>query len=103
MEVAGKWLQNFPQNRKQQILIEKIKSTESKVLSGSVQGSVLEPVLFLIFIGNLTENKTASTKLFVDDAKVKKHIMSEGDVENLQHNSRHPVHLGQNQQNEIQW
>ena len=67
----GKWLQNFLQNRKQQILIEEIKSTESKVVTGAVQGSILGPVLFLIFIGDLTKNLTASTKLFLDDAKVK--------------------------------
>ena len=55
-------------------------------MSGAVQGSVLGPVLFLIFIGDLTKNLTASTKLFVDDAKVKKQILNEEDVENLQNN-----------------
>ena len=55
-------------------------------MSGAVQGSVLGPILFLIFIGDLTQNTTASTKLFVDDAKMKKQVMGEEDVEDLQSN-----------------
>ena len=43
---VGKWIQNFLCSRKQQILIEKTTSEQSKVLSGSIQGSVLSPVLF---------------------------------------------------------
>ena len=82
----GKWLQNFLLNRKQQVLIEEITSLETKVVSGAVQGSVLGPVLFLIFIGDLTKDITASTKLFVDDAKIKDKINCEEDVEALQDN-----------------
>ena len=37
-----------------------------------------------MFIGDITEDLEASTKLFVDDAKVKKQIETEEDVEHLQ-------------------
>ena len=80
----GKWLQNFLENRTQQVLIEGIKSETSSVKSGSVQGSVLGPVLFLIYITDIAEDVTSNVKLFVNDAKVKRRIEDENDVENLQ-------------------
>ena len=78
------WLKNFLFERKQQVLIEETKSEESAVISGAVQGSVLGPVFFLMFIGDITEDIEANTKLFVDDAKVKDLIETEEDVEKLQ-------------------
>ena len=80
----GIWLRNFFEERKQLVLIEETKSEKSEVVSGAVQGSVLGPVFFLMFIGDITEDLEANTKLFVDDAKVKKLIEAEEDVEKLQ-------------------
>ena len=57
---------------------------ETKVLPGAVQGSVLGPVSFLMFIGDITDNVKAEVKLFVDDDKVKTIINTEEDVEELQ-------------------
>ena len=82
----GKWLEEFLKNRTQNVLIEGIKSEITKVNSGSVQGSVLGPVLFLIYISDITENVTSDINIFVDDAKVKEKIEDEEDVENLQNN-----------------
>lgn len=83
----GKRHHNFLHNRKQPILVEEITPLETKVVSGAVQGSILGPIWFQIFIGDLTQNKTASTKFFVDDAQIKKRVMAgEEDVEDLQSN-----------------
>ena len=82
----GKWIQNFLHNRKQQILIEETTSEKSKVLSGSIQGSVLGPVLFLMYIRDIAKKVTANTKIFVDDTKIKDTIKEEADVEKLQKN-----------------
>ena len=43
----GKWLQNFLTGRQQVILVNKVKSKYSKLVSGIPQGSVLGPILFL--------------------------------------------------------
>jgi hypothetical protein len=82
----GNWIKNFLHNRKQQVLIQETASEESKVLSGSIQGSVLGPVLFLMYIRDISEHVTANTKIFVDDTKMKDSIKNETDVEKLQEN-----------------
>ena len=56
------------------MVIAETKSKESKVVSGAIQGSVLGPVLLLMFIGDITSEGTADIKLFVDDAKIKDKI-----------------------------
>ena len=81
---VGKWIQKFLESRKQQIVIEETKSKESKVASGAVQGSVLGPVIFLMFIKDMTKEVKSNTKLFVDDAKIKESIKEEEDVEKVQ-------------------
>ena len=82
----GKWIQQFLMNRKQQVCIEETTSNESKVASGSIQGSVLGPMLFLMYIQDISKKVTANTKIFVDDTKIKDIIMEEEDVEKLQDN-----------------
>ena len=64
--------------------MEEIKSEETVILSGAIQGSVLGPVLFLIFVKDMTKKIKSNTKLFVDDAKLKKSISKEDDVEAVQ-------------------
>ena len=83
---VGNWIKNFLQNRKQQVLIEETASEKSKVLSGSIQGSVIGPVLFLMYIRDISKQVSANTKVFVDDTKMKDSIKNEDDVEKLQGN-----------------
>ena len=80
----GRWIQEFLKNRHQIVLVEKTKSGMSLIISGIPQGSVLGPILFLIYISDIGEDLLASTLVYVDDTKVKKGVKSESDVENLQ-------------------
>ena len=82
----GKWILNFLSGRKQEVLVSGRKSKSSTIVSGVPQGSVLGPILFLIFIGDIGEGVTASVLIYVDDSKVKDVINSENDVEILQEN-----------------
>ena len=82
----GRWIKEFLENRKQQVLIQETISGESFVTSGAIQGSVLGPVIFLMFVNDMSKEVAASTKLFVNDAKNKDKIVNEEDVENLQTN-----------------
>ena len=48
------------------------------------QGTVIGPLLFLIYIANIGDNIEAKIKVYVDDTKLKRAIKSESDVESQQ-------------------
>ena len=54
------------------------------MLSGIPQGSVLGPVLFVVYINDLLENIESHGVLFADDAKIFKRISSREDSVALQ-------------------
>ena len=60
------WLESFLSNRKQQVIINGQRSEEEDVISGVPQGSVLGPLLFIIFINDLHELVKAALFLFAD-------------------------------------
>ena len=83
---VGRWIMNFLLDRRQQIIVNGSKSSISFLRSGVPQGSVLGPMLFLLFIGDISKDVSASTLVYVDDSKVKDKIHTEEDVSKLQDN-----------------
>jgi hypothetical protein len=78
------WLESFLSNRKQQVIINGQRSEEEDVISGVPQGSVLGPLLFIIFINDLPELVKAALFLFADDSKIWKEIEGQHDKVSLQ-------------------
>ena len=66
------WLTAFLSNRTQCVAIENCLSGERPVLSGVPQGSVIGPILFLLFINDIDSVCSGITnfKLFADDLKL---------------------------------
>ena len=60
----------------QQVVLDGQASDPVPVLSGVPQGSVLGPILFLIFINDLPDNIKSSVRLFVDHCVLYRNIHS---------------------------
>ena len=80
------WIAAWLQERVQRVVLNGQSSTWAAVLSGVPQGSVLGPLLFLIFINDLDSAATAINILlkFADDTKVAQPLRSDADRAALQ-------------------
>ena len=79
-----KWINSWPSGRTQQLVLDGKASDPVPVLSGVPQGSVLSPVLFLIFINDLLDYIRSSVRLFADDCVLYRYIHSLQDCLTLQ-------------------
>ena len=61
------WFQNYLDNRSQAVVIKGSKSDYLPINAGVPQGSVLGPILFLVYINDITKDITSTIKLFADD------------------------------------
>ena len=84
----GRWLSDFLTKRRQAVWVGAGLSDWARVISGVPQGSVLGPLMFLIFIGDMGADLPASSNTlllkYVDDTKAIHPVMAEEDVEEFQ-------------------
>ena len=76
------WISSFLHNRTQAVKVNNAVSSTSPVLSGVPQGSVLGPVLFLIYVSRISDHIQNFTSLFADDTKLFTYLL---ESENSQH------------------
>ena len=61
------WIKSFLSGRTQRVIVDGQSSDSVDVLSGVPQGSVLGPILFLIFINVIADGISSHIRLFADD------------------------------------
>ena len=64
------WIKAFLANRSQTVVLEGEKSSQVLVTSGVPQGSVLGPILFLVFINDIPDHIRSKVRLFADNTAV---------------------------------
>ena len=84
-----KWIQAFISDWTQTVVIDNEKSATVQVKSGVPQGSVLGPILFLIYINNLPDKTRSKARLFGDDTAIYLAVSSLEDAQILQQDLNH--------------
>ena len=79
-----KWINAWLEGRKQRVVINGLQSAWSDVISGVPQGSVLGPVLFLIYINDIDFAVDVLVKKFADDTKLYTKVRTEQQATRLQ-------------------
>ena len=63
-------IESYLFNRKQRVVLNETESSWKPLLSGVPQGSVLGPLLFFIYINDLTDNISSNIRLFAYDSSL---------------------------------
>ena len=76
------WIRSFLRDRSQIVTVDGFHSVEKPVLSGIPQGSVLGPILFIIYVNDLHFHiQNCKSSAFADDTKIQRKITKVGDME----------------------
>ena len=78
-----KWIDSFLCVRQQRVVVNGIKSDWDPVLSGVPQGIVLGPLLFSLYINDITTDTDSEIRLFADDCVCYREIKGTEDTVKL--------------------
>ena len=81
-----KWIKDFITGRRQRVCINGAKSDWVNVSSGVPQGSVLGPLLFVMYINDLPDAIDCLSKMYADDTKIYQAINNSADAQIFQQN-----------------
>jgi ribonucleases P/MRP protein subunit RPP40 len=77
------WIKDWLSDRKQRVVINGAMSSYSNVLSGVPQGSVLGPLLFVIYINDIDLGLYSKILKFADDTKIYSKVSNNEDISSL--------------------
>ena len=78
------WIQAFLSNRQQKVVVKGEESDSVPFTSGVPQGSVLGPILFIVYINDLPQDIVSQVRLFADDTAIYQTLEEKGDSDQLQ-------------------
>ena len=78
------WIKNFLAGRQQRVVLNGSDSQWVNVTSGVPQGSVLGPLLFILYVNDITDGLQSTLEMFADGSKLYRIIETPSDVEILQ-------------------
>jgi len=78
------WIREFLLGRTQSVRVGGQLSAEVRVKSGVPQGSVLGPVLFLVYVNDIWRNMESTIRLFADECVIYRKIIYIANMEKLQ-------------------
>ena len=78
------WISDFLTTRRQRVVIDGHSSGWSEVTSGVPQGSILGPLLFLVYFNDFPITVNCNCGLFADDSILHRKVASKSNCEDLQ-------------------
>ena len=69
------WLSDFLYERKQRVVIDGAFSDWGNVISGGPQGSILGPLLFVLYVNDIPQTLSCSSEMFADDTLLYIHCL----------------------------
>ncbi len=79
------WITSFLSNRRQRVILRNGASNWVEVTSGVPQGSILGPVLFLLYVNDLPDVVCSTAKMFADDTKLYSRVHEWQDCQQMQY------------------
>ena len=74
------WIVDFLSGRSHEVVLECKHSAQCKVIAGVPQGTLLGPLLFLVYIQDMPPCVTSRARLFADDCLLYRPIKTEADA-----------------------
>ena len=77
------WIRAFLSDCQQRVLLDNQCSEWTTVTSGVPQGSILGPLLFLVYVNDISTNMSSETRLFADDCTLFRNVSCKQDCISL--------------------
>ncbi len=76
-----KWLESYLSNRSQRVVINGKDSNWRSINAGVPQGSILGPLLFLIYVNDLVDGLSSDQSMYADDTSLIKPLRNNSDID----------------------